>query len=572
MHTTLIRHAAGLSSYIAEMFAAWGWLAFDEQSLADALKSSAGRTLVLPAMPLTDDEVSDLLQYVAAGGRAIVCQPDQRLLDPAKLTYVGQRVGPTRLRVVQPPAFGLAGETLPIVGSAMRFKPAKDFVGSVHSFLTLPSTFADESAGIVDIPMGKGRLILAAFDWPRVVMTLRQGDPARAEYIPAPDVAVRASWLAADLGGDDIGWIPFADLLSKLLIDLVAEASPAPMPTLHHMPEAAKCIVLYSGDEDVAPVDNSDDEFAAVTEAGGRMNLYIIPGHTKCTPDDTKRWAANHDLGPHPDLRPLDGRPMAERLACYAAQVKQFESQYGIKARTVRQHNLTWIGYTDLAELLEELGVGLDSSFMCSGSYLHSRDPNPYRAFGGALPMRFCRLDGHMIEVYQQHLHIEDDVHFSDHIDYSFKWSPAYFESIFARMLDDMLNRFHLPITANLHPSNWVKFSEPQGMTILRQAAERGVAVWSFDQWLTFLQARRSVTLNDVVWQTDDQGSELRATVDVTQSHADLRLSIPRTHQNRTLSTLTFAGQPQDVPNDEPAVPISLDGAAGVTSLHASYR
>jgi hypothetical protein len=141
--------------------------------------------------------------------------------------------------------------------------------------------------------------------------------------------------MAAEIGPHGAIWIPFADLLTRLLVDIVRERLPAPCPLLSHLPGLAPGILLYSGDEDGAEIAWNDEELDYVTEAGGRMNLYLIPIRTKSTSADVQRYTVHHDVGPHPDLRPWDGQPVDERLAEFERQILLFEDMFKVKARTV---------------------------------------------------------------------------------------------------------------------------------------------------------------------------------------------------------------------------------------------
>ena len=132
------------------------------------------------------------------------------------------------------------------------------------------------------------------------------------------------------------------------------------------------------------------------------MSLYIIPNHTKSTPEDVERYARHHDIGPHPNLRPLDGRPVSERVAEFERQIRLFEETFRIPARTVRNHCTAWAGYLDLVDVMERLGVQMDGNYF-SGTYMKDRESAPYASFGAALPMRFCHPDGRLVNVYQQH-------------------------------------------------------------------------------------------------------------------------------------------------------------------------
>lgn len=434
---------------------------------------------------------------------------------------------PLHLRVTARTVAGLAGELLPVVGPVAIYQPEPEV--RVLAYLSHPSRFEGESVGITETEAGEGRIIAFAFDLARCVLMLRQGDPARAEWIPAGDSCARPSHMAAEIATGDAAWVPFADLLGRLLVDLVRDRFPAPLPLLSHLPGVAPGIVLYSGDEDGAEVAWNDEELGAVAAAGGRMNLYLIPTHTHSAVGDVRRYSARHDVGPHPNLRPLDGRPVGERLAEFERQFRLFEDMFGVQARTVRNHCTAWAGYLELVEVMERQGVRMDANYF-SGTYLRDRQPAPYAAFGAALPMRFCQPDGRILDVYQQHTHLTNDGMFGP-ADYSYKLSPASYRVMLDRILGDIVTRLHIPYAVCIHPSNWVRFSRPQGQELLRQANERGLPVWSFDQWLGFWKARDTWRLGGLAWD----GTRLQWTIEGKESHDGLCLALPLDYRGTAL-------------------------------------
>jgi hypothetical protein len=335
--------------------------------------------------------------------------------------------------------------------------------------------------------------------------------------------------MAVELGSCDAGWIPYADLLARLLVDTVRAHIPAPVPLLSHLPGPAPGMLLYSGDEDGAQVAWNKEELDYVSKAGGRMNLYLIPIRTESTRADVHQYEAHHDVGPHPDLRRWDGRPVGERLAEFERQILLFEDTFQVKTRTLRNHSTAWAGYLEPIEVMEKLGVSMDANYI-SGGYKRNRQSAPYAAFGAAMPMRFCRPDGRLLNVYQQHTHLSDDVMFGP-ADYSFKFSAAQYKVILDRILTDIVTRFHTPYAVCIHPSNWVRFSRPQGQELLRQAAGRGLPIWSFDQWCTFWRARDTWKLSDLDWD----GASLEFTLTGSVGHDDLCITLPTQYARASL-------------------------------------
>ena len=529
-----------LGAYVAEMLKTWGLVLYEivsPGSLSD-LDPEDVPVVICPASEGGQRHADALVAYARRGGTVICFTPDGALAAAAGLVPEGEKETPMRLRVTGFPAGGIAGELLPVVGRARGYRHAPEV--RVLGYLSHPGRYPDAGVGITEMEVGQGRIVSLAFDLAKCVLLLRQGDPARAEILPVGDSCARPSHLAAEIGPNDAGWIPFADLLSRLLVDLVRRYTGGPMPLLSHLPGRAAGILLYSGDEDGAQVAWNDEEFDCVASAGGRMDLYIIPIGTKSEKADVARYLSHHDVGPHPNIRALDGRPVSERLREFERQIRLFEDMFQVPARSLRNHCTAWAGYLEPVEVMARMGVRMDANYF-SGTYMRDREPAPYAGFGAAMPMRFCRPDGGLMDVFQQHTHLSDDVMFGDS-EYSYKLSPETFAAILRRILTDSVTRFHTPYTVCIHPSNWVKFSRLQGQELLRQAGENGLPIWSFDQWLTFWETRDTWRFSALTWDS----SALNFVVEGCRSHDDLCITIPTQHAGASLSEVRFDGRLAD--------------------------
>jgi hypothetical protein len=153
------------------------------------------------------------------------------------------------------------------------------------------------------------------------------------------------------------------------------------------------------------------------------------------------------------------------------------------------------------------------------------------------MPMRFCSPTGRIIDVFQQHTHLEDDVLLAD-VDYSCRLSPVEFRTIATRLLDDATQRLHLPLGINFHPGNWATYSGSQGITLFELANDFGVPVWSYDQWLTFWSARDTWRTEHMTWD----GRLLKMTVAGELAHLDLRITLPVKHRSLKLRDVTADG------------------------------
>ncbi len=533
MRIGILSDGPDLSAYLAEIFNTWGLVLYEMvgQDLISEMDPEDMPVVVCPA----SQGSHSLVDYARRGGTVICFLPEGPLAEAAGLAYEGEKDVPLRLRITAYQASGIAGERFPIVGRANNYSPAPGV--QVLGYFSYTDRYEGESVGVTETPVGQGRIVAFAFDLALCVLLLRQGDPNLAEVIPEGTGCARPSSLAINIGPSDSGWVPFADLLSRLFVDTVRRYLPGPVPLLSHLPGMAPGILLYSGDEDNADVASNDAEFECVAAAGGRMNLYIIPNRTKSTVSDVERYRVQHDVGPHPNLRPLDGCSISERLTEFERQIRMFQDQFDTPARSLRNHCTAWAGYLEPVEVMEKLGVGMDGNYF-SGTYGYGREDAPYAAFGGAMPMRFCWPDGRVLNVFQQHTQLADDIMFGT-ADYSYRLSPQVFVAVLDRIFTDIETRFHTPFGVCIHPGNWVRFSRPQGRELLRQANERRFPIWSFDQWLAFWEARDTWRFNGMA----RQGCRLQFALEGERSHDALCLAIPVKDSETSLAEVMLDGE-----------------------------
>lgn len=506
MHIGILDVGQGLPRYLQEMLEIWGLRGVRPIPAAElaTLDPAAVPVLIVPAG--ADAGRGDaVVGYAKRGGAVIALLPGAEVAAAAGLTVGAALEGPLRLRLSGLNVAGLGGEGLPVVAPARRYEAPADKRFGIVAHFSAPGQPRDRGLAIFrTILPDRGQIVVVAFDLARSVLLMRQGDPAKAEKIPAHvdpgDNGARAMHMAADIGPEDSAWLPHADLVARTLVELVRTLIPAPTPMLWHLPGDAPALVLYSGDEDGADPQMTRGQMGCVAAAEGCMNLYIIPESTISTAEDLAYFKAGHDLGPHPNLRPFDGKPVADRLEEFKRQVRLFEKKCGVKTRSVRNHCVVWVGYMEMARTMAELGIRMDGNFNY-GSYMRSRDPGPYAGWGAAMPMRFCDIAGEIIDVRQQHTHVGDDEMFSTlETPYSYRITPEVYAAMLARVMHDNASRFHVPYAVNLHPGNWGRFSGGHSDALLAAAREAGAPIWSFDRWSKFVDRQAEWKLESWEW------------------------------------------------------------------------
>ncbi len=496
MQIGILETKTGMPAYYAEILQTWGLRGFTQVALDGVAGLNAEQTpvLVVPAGLANGAVVQAIDGYMSRRGTVIAMCPESALAALAGLGAKADYTQPLKLRLSALAGTGLAGEPVPVVGLARTYagmvKPAQEL-----AHLWLPGQPDDLGPGIFSVTIGKGKMVVFAFDLALSVQRCRQGDPAKTGRIPADapkgNEGCRAVNMVMDVGPDEPTTIPYADALARAFVEVVRASLPGPAPMLWHLPGQSTGVVLYSGDEDWSPIHMIDGQMESITREGGRMSLYIIPEHTNSTAADFARYLEHHDLGPHPDLRPCDNWTISAKLDEFSRQIKLVEEMTGVKTRSLRNHHVVWVGYTEQAERMAEMGIRMDGNYNY-GSYLRSRDPGAFAGWGAGMPMRFATTEGRMIDVMQQHTHVGDDQTFStfEATTYSYRLTPEVYAAQVHLTLADAQDRFHVPYAVNIHPSNWGKFSKGHSDTLLAQAKQRGVPVYSFDQWSLFWDAR----------------------------------------------------------------------------------
>lgn len=577
MNIGILDCSQGMAAYIHEITQIWG-LRGQRTVKAGAIATLDPREvpiLVCGAGDTADGHADAIAAYAKRGGNVIACLPGDALARAAGIRRTGTLDTPLRLRLSRLPVAGVAGDLLPVIGNAGAYE-VTDVMSAVAHLSNVGSS-AGEMPGIIDVPLGEGRLIAIAFDLPLSVRLCRQGDPAKANVVPSHfdqnNQCFRPCYMQSDLGGNDGSWLPHADLTARLLVDLIRIALPAPTPMLWHLPDGAAGVALYTGDEDTASLDHVHGQMRSIQRAGGRMNLYIIPEATESTLAHAQGYQKYHSLGPHPNLRPFDHEPPQVRIKDFTRQVKLFEDMFKVKTRSVRNHCVIWAGYTDMADEMARLGIRMEGNFNY-GSYAYTRDPGPYVAWGAAMPMRHCRVDGTLVDVRQQHTHVGDDETFCDipSVKYSFRLSADVYTTMLRRILGDCVERFHTPYVVNIHPGNWGKFSEPHSDALLAECARLKVPVLSFDMWSLFCDQRDAWTLD--AWQWNEPTLQFQWTGQ--PSELPMHGLLPLTWRGKRLETLKLNGSPASINatrrHGEPAAMFALPTSTATINGEAIYQ
>lgn len=491
---------ARYSHYLAELlrlegfvdFAEAEWTAVDESLLA------SHDLLLLPRLTPTVAQVEQLATYVEQGGKLITFLPDAQVLrrfglEPAWRGLVGGYLHPDP---AQPPVAGLCTEPVQIIvpATAWRAPATATVLATVQ-----PSTTPMPSAalpGIVQVQVGRGTVVLWAYDLPHAIARLRQGDPANADLSFAGlDGIYRPSELFVGQLAVEQMLLPQADLQTALLARVIETL--APRLRLWYYPEADQhSVMLMTSDDDWSTLDQFEALLAGLRQHQAHCTFYVVP-QTHLTTEHMARWEAEgHTFSVHPasaaDIRSGLGKQEAQRhllAPMLEENIVRHQQEFQRSPQTIRHHAVRWLGYVEAARLLANLGIQMDVNYLSVHPFSLG-----YMA-GSGRPLRFVDTDGTVIDCFQQPTLWTEEVLIHPEFVFSFKWTVERALAETDQMIQRAAREFYTPVTFNSHPVSFATYSSPLIEGCWDKALAEGMAIWSTDEWLAWTTAREKVHL-----------------------------------------------------------------------------
>ena len=508
--------------YIGELLKAEGINAFDmaEINTMNAALLASYDLVILGRSPLTVNQAADLTAYVNGGGRLIAMRPDTKLNSLAGLsTNEGLQVE-GYLKIVngavfdgQTPGSGLTGETLQLHGSADRYTlvPGAVMLAELYSDAVTASLFP----AVVGKVSGSGRMAAFTYDLPLNVIYTRQGNPANTGDTDG-DGKVRTIDLFQGASGQpswvDLNKIPIpqADEQIRFFGRLVKQLVNMPVPQLWYFPGTTKTMLIFTGDAHSNPASYYQTEIDSLNAYDAKITMYT-PITAQLTDADVQTWRAlGHEFGIHPYAfhpDPFDPYNITTLLEGYSATDAWFGATFSSpKSRTVRNHELAWLGYTDAVDLQVAHGIEMDANFYAWGLWLQKPDLTWAHGYtsGSGLPMKFAKLDGTILPVYQQNTQLVDEQMLTDagmehyenltaaegHV-----VSKALIDASEAGFYSALMTQFHVDYYDNGDPIVWAEL-------MMAYAQSLHIPMWNADQWLTFTKLRDSSSFSNLVWNS----------------------------------------------------------------------
>ncbi|WP_198320847.1 hypothetical protein, partial [Azohydromonas aeria] len=256
----------------------------------------------------------------------------------------------------------------------------------------------------------------------------RQGNPAWAaqERDGLPPIRSDDKFYGAAAADPRADWvdltkvaIPQADEQQRLLANLITHMNLArkPLPRFWYFPHGKKAVVVMTGDDHAHNgTEGRFNRFLAQSPAGCsvadwqcvRGTSYIYP-HTPLSAAKALEFEAQgFEIGLHVNTDCydyskawLDGR--------YAAQIAELQLRYpGLSApATQRHHCIVYSDWTSGPEVQAKYGMRLDTNYYFWPPGWVGDVPGVFT--GSAMPMRFARLDGSLLDVYQAATQMTDE-------------------------------------------------------------------------------------------------------------------------------------------------------------------
>jgi hypothetical protein len=539
--------------YYAEILRNEGLNEFEVSDLSGVTASDLDDydVVVLGETPLSAAQVSMLTDYVQAGGNLVAMRPDPDLAALLGLTDTGMTLSDAYLEVDDstPPGEGIVGESIQYHGTADRYTlSGATSVATLFSGASTPTSPANPAVTVRSVGANGGQAAAFTYDLARSVVLTRQGNPAWVNQNRDGQAGPNRSndLFYGDAAGDpQPDWvnldkvdIPQADEQQRLLANLIQHVNldRKPLPRFWYFPRDEKAAIVMTGDDHAnGGTDGRFDAEQAESAPGCsvvawecvRSTSYVYPNTTIAGAQGESAAdfeADGFEVALHPDTGCTSPSPAAYRDNVLVPQLAQFAASYPGVSRPVtnRNHCIAWIDWTAVPEAELEQGIRLDANYYYwPESWLQDRAG---MFTGSGMPMRFAKLDGSMIDVYQSATQMTDE---------SGQEYPATVDALLDKALG--AEGYFGAFNANMHtdtatPAAW--------QAIVDSAQARGVPVISARQLLEWLDARNASSFADIAWNSGTLSFEIAPAAGAS----GLRAMLPTSSATGELSAIKRGG------------------------------
>ncbi len=551
--------------YLGEILRAEGLNEFEVVTLSAMTLTELNKhdLTILAETTLSAGEATTLNNYVNGGGRLIAMRPDSQIkalfdlgASAGALTDGYLKIDNTATINGTAPGSGLSIQTLQIHGDTDRYSTLAGAI-TVAQLYSDASTVTAYPAVVSD---DTGRAVAFTYDLAKNVVYTRQANPANADVDTDGDAVLRTIDLFQLSGGGS--WVnrdripvPQADeqqrLFARLVKQMVAQAKP--IPQLWYFPGTAKTMLIITADAHAQPESYYQSEIDSLNAHGGKATFYMSTGGGILSEVIMETWRTQgHEFGMHPYRNPTITMTYAALNQGFTDSVNQFGLFYDPPipmSLTVRNHQISWQGWTDAADIAVAHGMVMDTNFYHWGQWLKKPDntwPHGYIT-GSGQPMKFIKADGTILNYYQQLTQLVDeqlfDVYNLPGFD-SEQLTAAQAIAVSEQLIDAsqagdyaaLMTQFHLDYYGFTSVKAWAE-------STMDYANTNNVPIWNADQWLSFTQTRHDANYNNVAWNSGTGNLTFDMAAAATAG-VNLTTILPLSHNGANLLSVTVDTSP----------------------------
>jgi hypothetical protein len=492
------------STYYAEILRTEGFNAFAVADIGGVTAStlSAYDVVLLSKMALSPTQVTMFTNWVNNGGNLIAMSPDPQLNSLLGLTPTGGTLSNAYLQVDTSTSVGngIVSQTMQFHGTATAYS-----LSGATRLATLYSnaTTASASPAVTLRSVGSGKAAAFAYDLATSVVYTRQGNPAWAaqerdgfapirsddKFFGARSGDVRPDWVDLNKVA-----IPQADEQQRLLANLILSmnGSKKPLPRFWYFPRGKKAVVIMTGDDhgNGGTVDRFN-QFKSQSPSGCsvadwecvRGTSYVYTSTPMTDAQAGQFVSEGFEVGLHVTTNCGDFTQTSLQ-GTYDQQVPEFLNKYRSVGPllTQRHHCIVWSDWSSGAQVQRGYGMRLDASYYFWPPGWVGNVPGLFT--GSAMPMRFARLDGSMLDVYMAATQMTDE---------SGQTYPYTVDTLLDRAVGS--EGYYGAYTVNAHTDLG---SSSVADAVVASAKARSVPIVSAKQMLAWLDARNASSFGGI--------------------------------------------------------------------------
>lgn len=473
---------------------------------------------------LTSGQMIMLNTWVTNGGNLIAMRPNLSA-NPLMATLLGLTTTGTTLsdayllvNTASSPGVGIVGQTIQFHSVADRYGLVSGTVSVAELYSSAVLGTGNPAVTLRSVGTQGGEAAAFTYDLAKSVVYTRQGNPLMSAINNDADPQIRMNDLF--FRGDLTNWldtskaaIPQADEQMRLLANLISRMNSdrKPLPRFWYFPRNEKAVVVMTGD---------DHQVNGGTQ--GRFNQHIAWSLNSC---NLQNWECirstsyiyeNNALtnstldgyetqGFEPALHVNIGCSFSTAAStwtfaslntAYTSQLNAWKLKYGslIPPATVRTHCGPYFDYDTQPQVQQNNSIRLDTNY-----YFWGPGNNGIPNFGGpgvftgsGMPMRFTKIDGTIIDVYQAPTQMVDEG------GQNYTTSPTTVDTILNNAIGS--NGYYGLFVVNAHTDSASGIGGDVSDAVIGSAQARSVPVISSAQALAWIDGRNSSSFSAISW------------------------------------------------------------------------